>query len=176
LTLPRPCRKFFIPPPSRTTECDYYLDSLSWLDCRGINGLVPFGSYTWETVATVVNSTASTNIRVVATSPKEPLPSGMDDEGATQWVAFSFVGPEAKSASYIYWDPEAGIGYRQSRWTTFVSRWFDGWCCACGCCCTFSWVCRVLPGLQENEIARFGWKVEQRIVDRSVVPSCTQLK
>ena len=41
-------------------------------------------------------------IQVVATSPT-------DDGG--QIIAYSFIGDGAHSASEIYWDPQAGIGY-----------------------------------------------------------------
>lgn len=68
-------------------------------------GVIPFGEYTWADFAEVGNSTNSTDmeiIEVVATSP----------EGADSTeIAFSFVGA-GMGASKIYWDPEAGVGYR----------------------------------------------------------------
>jgi hypothetical protein len=92
-------------------------------------GIIPFGEYTWEETAEVIelasNGTASnetttdiqrsgdgvgvpTTIRVVATSPISADDSEIMPE---RRIAFSFVGDAAISASNIYWDPEAGIGY-----------------------------------------------------------------
>jgi hypothetical protein len=60
-------------------------------------------------------------ITVVATSSsvvKEANDKGENDKGSEasrgmtkETIAFSFVGSKAKSASTIYWDPEAGINY-----------------------------------------------------------------
>ena len=92
-------------------------------------GFAAFGEYTWEENAEALttddfmdfNSTSSvqvarqgdgitmnetkTTIQVVATSPAE------EEEEGRQRIAYSFVGDGAQSASEIYWDPEAGIGY-----------------------------------------------------------------
>ena len=49
-------------------------------------------------------------IQVVATSPSDTMP----EEDGRQRIAYSFVGDGAQSASEIYWDAEAGIGYESS--------------------------------------------------------------
>ena len=99
-------------------------------------GFVPFGSYKWDGSAVAVDDASepgvivnlaeepvaveksmnafegfialgkqSETIQVVATSPMEY------GNETTQIIAYSFVGSSAQNASYIYWDPEAGIGY-----------------------------------------------------------------
>ena len=88
-------------------------------------GFEAFGEYTWDedaealtpevdlfdSISTVLvarqgdgvglSETKST-IQVVATSPTD---------GDGQIIAYSFIGDGAHSASEIYWDPQAGIGY-----------------------------------------------------------------
>jgi hypothetical protein len=73
-------------------------------------GLVPFGEFSWATTADVivrnatnVNETAA--IEVIATS------STNNSSETEQLIAFSFVGDAAKSVAYLYWDPQAGVGY-----------------------------------------------------------------
>jgi len=83
---------------------------ISFADATRELGFVPFGSYTWKDTAEVVTAPgpatrqASTTktIDVVATSPSNQAYENM--------IAFSFVG--AQLAEDIYWDPEAGVGYR----------------------------------------------------------------
>jgi hypothetical protein len=78
-------------------------------------GVIPFGEYTWEVTAeaTVGEETSTpTTISVVATSPQTDLVDTPNP--AQQWIAFSFVGDGAMSASNIYWDPETGVGYSGS--------------------------------------------------------------
>jgi hypothetical protein len=73
-------------------------------------GVTPFGEYTWDDSAMVIDpnatntTTVSENvtISVVATSP-------LDTE--SDWIAFSFIGDAAKFADDIYWDPEMGVNY-----------------------------------------------------------------
>lgn len=109
-------------------------------------GFVPFGSYKWDGAAEVVSTDKegglSTNteeslplavekaanpyqgfvklnkysraIRVIASSPMEY------GNETTQLIAYSFVGSAAHNASYIYWDPEAGIGYEETDETEYV--------------------------------------------------------
>lgn len=92
---------------------------------------VPFGEYTWQHTAQVrsLNATGSLNateeegallaetIEVIASSPKmdssvaTSRSSNLQETKKTEVIAFSFVGQAARSASSIYWDPEAGIGY-----------------------------------------------------------------
>lgn len=102
-------------------------------------GFVPFGSYKWDGSAEAAESDtppgtttnlelepisveksanpyegfismakASETIQVIATSPTEY------GNETTQIIAYSFVGSAAQNASYIYWDPEAGIGYEET--------------------------------------------------------------
>jgi len=72
-------------------------------------GITPFGVYTWDDSAMVIdpNATDTTvfenvTISVVATSPLDT---------ASDSIAFSFIGDAAKSADDIYWDPTTGINY-----------------------------------------------------------------
>ena len=85
-------------------------------------GVIPFGEYTWEETAEAIEPTSNetttalqrsgvgvpATIRVVATSPTPT------EIMAARRISFSFVGDAAISASNIYWDPEAGIGYSES--------------------------------------------------------------
>jgi hypothetical protein len=96
-------------------------------------GIIPFGEYTWEETAEAIepasNETttalqrseagvpAATAIRVVATSPDS---TDNSESMPGRRIAFSFVGDAAISASNIYWDPEAGVGYSDS--TSGVGR------------------------------------------------------
>lgn len=87
---------------------------------------VPFGEFSWETTAQAksssVNGTVTvaaetervvdvaSTIQVIATSPPifgERLPG----DKSSEYIAFSFIGEAARSATEIYWDPEAGVGY-----------------------------------------------------------------
>jgi hypothetical protein len=97
---------------------------------QDVVGIIPFGAYTWEETAeaippTTPNETTTdgtaiqrlagdgavpATIRVVATSP----PTETSEIMQARRIGFSFVGDAAISASNIYWDPEAGIGYSQS--------------------------------------------------------------
>ncbi|CAB9499278.1 expressed unknown protein [Seminavis robusta] len=105
-------------------------------------GFVPFGSYSWETMAEVVEtdavimvdeeSTSSTvqksgiigsavgkpyqTIQVVATSPVDASSNETTSSSfeMAETIAYSFVGSLAQNASYIYWDPSAGVGYSES--------------------------------------------------------------
>jgi hypothetical protein len=107
-------------------------------------GFVPFGSYKWDGSAEAVESDApgamsdlqlqpiavdksvnpyegfitlgkpSKTVQVIATSPLEY------GNETTQVIAYSFVGSAAQNASYIYWDPEAGIGYEATDDAEFV--------------------------------------------------------
>lgn len=77
---------------------------------EAVGGVAPFGDFTWEQEALVLNSTNVT-IDVIATSP-------IDNSNL---VAFSFVGDDAQGAGDIYWDPDVGVGYRDVRArTTFA--------------------------------------------------------
>lgn len=94
-----------------------------------------FGFYTWETVATV----NATDRRVVAYqrcryAPKELIfdEDTGEFDAEKQLVALSLVGQQAKSASSIYWDPEAGISYctirrgrLQSLWSPLLCGWLS---------------------------------------------------
>lgn len=78
----------------------------------GTNGFIPFGQYTWDDVATVIDanstdtgSSENATIQVIATSP-------LESSTTSESIAFSFVGDAAHSAADIYWDPEAGIQYK----------------------------------------------------------------
>jgi hypothetical protein len=85
-------------------------------------GIIPFGEYTWEETAEAIEPASDetttalqrsgvgvpATIRVVATSPTPT------EIMAARRISFSFVGDAAISASNIYWDPEAGIGYSES--------------------------------------------------------------
>jgi hypothetical protein len=86
---------------------------ISFDDVVDTVGYVPFGEYTWAETAQV-NGTEST-VAVVATSPASPsfLVLG-DSDVMIDEIAFAFVGENAQGASDIYWDPEAGIGYKSS--------------------------------------------------------------
>lgn len=92
-------------------------------------GFSTYGAYTWAESADSIHSiggdssnctvsisrqgflTADNSdcvdetIHVIATSPTQV------EEDGSQKIAYSFVGEGAKSASEIYWDPEAGIEY-----------------------------------------------------------------
>ncbi len=111
------------PPASRTAR-DVII---SFKEAQDVIGVTPFGEYTWEQTAEVIapvvsNETTAiqrlgieqvgipTSISVVATSPTYIE----NTENSQQRIAFSFVGDAAISASNIYWDPEAGIGYFES--------------------------------------------------------------
>jgi hypothetical protein len=111
------------PTPASRTARDVII---SFEEAQDAVGVIPFGEYTWEQTAEVVetfsNETTSiqrsgieqvgipTTISVVATSPTYIE----NTANSQQWIAFSFVGDAAISASNIYWDPEAGIGYFES--------------------------------------------------------------
>jgi len=99
---------------------------VSFQEVTSVMGAVPFGEFTWEesaqakseavngtvTVATEVERAAelTSTIQVVATSP--PIVSDrLPGDKSSEFIAFSFVGDAARSASEIYWDPEAGVGY-----------------------------------------------------------------
>ena len=61
-----------------------------------------------DTNSSGTNSTTSPmseTIAVIATSPSTNI---------TNAIAFSFVGGPAQTAANIYWDPEAGIGYKEA--------------------------------------------------------------
>jgi hypothetical protein len=111
---------------------------ISFGEAQDVVGVIPFGEYTWEETAEVIEPAASSNetitetqrsagvdagvptsIRVVATSP-----TSADDSEITKErrIAFSFVGDAAMSASNIYWDPEAGIGYSGENSSGHVGR------------------------------------------------------
>jgi hypothetical protein len=73
----------------------------------------PFGEYSWLDSAVAADGNGTVTIAVVATSPpSSDSPPGNKDD-MRDWIAFSFVGEGAHS-DYIYWDPEAGIGYAAS--------------------------------------------------------------
>jgi hypothetical protein len=86
-------------------------------------GIIPFGEYTWletaevlelasnETTTDIQRSGEPTTISVVATSP---ISANNSEIMPGRRIAFSFVGDAAISASNIYWDPEAGIGYSEN--------------------------------------------------------------
>jgi hypothetical protein len=76
---------------------------ISFAEAVDTVGVVPFGEFTWVNFAQVSNTDET--IDVLATS------SDSDDY---QRIAFSFVGAAAQSASDIYWDPQAGIGYAEA--------------------------------------------------------------
>ena len=106
-------------------------------------GFEAFGEYTWDEAAEALtpgfdfvdsNNTilversgfdmgpeeTKSTIEVIATSPT-------DSDG--QIIAYSFVGDGAHSATEIYWDPQAGIGYssalgRQVSFTTLALSLF----------------------------------------------------
>ncbi|KAL7567427.1 hypothetical protein ACA910_021389 [Epithemia clementina (nom. ined.)] len=65
------------------------------------DGVTASGAYSWAREAREMGS--KTKLQVVAT-----IPEGRD------WVAYSFVGPDAHSATDIYWDPQAGISYSEA--------------------------------------------------------------
>jgi hypothetical protein len=111
------------PPPASRIARDVMI---SFEEAQDAVGVIPFGEYTWEQTAEVIetfsNETTAiqrsdieqvgipTTISVVATSP-----TYLENTASSQqWIAFSFVGDAAISASNIYWDPEAGIGYSES--------------------------------------------------------------
>jgi hypothetical protein len=87
-------------------------------------GITPFGEYTWDDSAMVIDpnatdvnatdTTASENvtISVVATSPLDTTSNS---------IAFSFIGDAAKSADDIFWDPETGINYASGSVQTALS-------------------------------------------------------
>ena len=110
---------------------------ISFEDATQAIGVIPFGEYTWESLADVstnnVNLTSDANeesyinvtglenmqvekdtIRVVGTSPTK-----LGNE-TSQLIAYSFVGSAAHNASEIYWDPEAGIGYSSAMGSAFL--------------------------------------------------------
>jgi hypothetical protein len=110
---------------------------ISFDQAQDASGIIPFGEYTWQETAEAIEPAASNEtgtaiqrsaggvvvpatIRVVATSAPTPTNNSEDnseDNSETmpaQRIAFSFVGDAAISASNIYWDPEAGIGYSES--------------------------------------------------------------
>ena len=112
------------PTPLSRTAMDVII---SFEEAQDAVGVIPFGEYTWEQTAEVLvepvsNETTAiqrsgieqvgipTTISVVATSPTYIE----NTANSQQWIAFSFVGDAAISASNIYWDPEAGIGYFES--------------------------------------------------------------
>ncbi|KAL7563686.1 hypothetical protein ACA910_004089 [Epithemia clementina (nom. ined.)] len=65
------------------------------------DGVTASGAYSWAREAREMGS--NTILQVVATSTE-----------GSDWVAYSFVGPAAHSATDIYWDPEAGISYSEA--------------------------------------------------------------
>jgi hypothetical protein len=100
---------------------------ISFDEAQDTVGIIPFGEYTWDETAEVIVPAASSNetttetqrsgvdvagvpttISVVATTPTSTNTSEITRE---RRIAFSFVGDAAISASNIYWDPEAGVGY-----------------------------------------------------------------
>jgi hypothetical protein len=120
---------------------------ISFQEAQDAIGIVPFGEYTWEETAEVIEPPVSnettaiqrsgieqagipTTISVVATSPTFIQNTA---ENSQQWIAFSFVGDAAISASNIYWDPEAGIGYSQSSDADPISSAFLALCGAVTC-------------------------------------------
>jgi hypothetical protein len=95
---------------------------ISFEDASNAIGFVPFGEYTWQETAEVMEAAKETNsgtnsttspmsetIAVIATSPSP----NMNDAESSNEIAFSFVGGPAQTAVNIYWDPEAGIGYEE---------------------------------------------------------------
>jgi hypothetical protein len=105
-------------------------------------GFIPFGEYTWATTAEAtggsnagsamdgMNGTASmmergamvgdnqtTSIPVVASIATGTTDT---DNSTGEEIAFSFVGA-GQGASRIYWDPEAGIGYKSTSSSTSLS-------------------------------------------------------
>ena len=105
--------------------------------------LVPFGEFTWQDTAQAIDNTTETTsngnvsvqveraaelgttIQVVATSP--PIVSERQPgDKSSEFIAFSFVGEGARSASEIYWDPEAGVGYGTSTSTSGAERVLSG--------------------------------------------------
>jgi hypothetical protein len=91
---------------------------ISFEDTSKAIGFVPFGKYTWQETAEVMDAAKDTNsttspmsetIAVIATSPSP----NMTDAVSSNEIAFSFVGGPAQTAANIYWDPEAGIGYEE---------------------------------------------------------------
>lgn len=101
--------------------------------------LVPFGEFTWQDNAQAIDNTTQTTsngnvtvqveraaelgttIQVVATSPPVQGERQPGDK-SSEFIAFSFVGEGAQSASEIYWDPEAGVGYGTPTSTSGVDR------------------------------------------------------
>jgi hypothetical protein len=92
---------------------------ISFGDASNAIGFVPFGEYTWQETAEVMDAAKDTNsttspisetIAVIATSPTP----NMNAEESSNEIAFSFVGGPAQTAANIYWDPEAGIGYEEA--------------------------------------------------------------
>jgi hypothetical protein len=100
---------------------------ISFDEAQDTVGIIPFGEYTWDESAEVIEPAASANetttetqrsgvdvagvpttISVVATSPTFTDTSEITKE---RRIAFSFIRDAAISASNIYWDPEAGVGY-----------------------------------------------------------------
>jgi hypothetical protein len=83
---------------------------ISFEDVSNAIGFAPFGEYTWQETAEVMDANSTTSsmsetIAVIATSPST---------NTTNAIAFSFVGGPAQTAANIYWDPEAGIGYEEA--------------------------------------------------------------
>ena len=101
--------------------------------------LVPFGEFTWQDNAQAIDNTTQTasngnvtvqveraaelgtTIQVIATSPPVQGERQPGDK-SSEFIAFSFVGEGAQSASEIYWDPEAGVGYGTPISTSGVDR------------------------------------------------------
>ena len=121
---------------------------ISFADALDTTGTMPFGEFTWANDAIVMemdamNATTATSkkvpveasvdgetIRVIATSPFVATPLFMSDSGtratSVEMIAFSFIGPAAPSAQYLYWDPEAGIGYSGTSAAPPASSIFSG--------------------------------------------------
>lgn len=88
--------------------------------------VIPFGEFSWQTTAQAIDDTTvetangtvaversaqlGTTIQVVATSPPV-LGERQPGDKSSEYIAFSFVGEGSRSASEIYWDPQAGIRY-----------------------------------------------------------------
>lgn len=101
--------------------------AISFQEATSILGAVPVGEFTWaktaearsESVNGTVNATVSvqaervadltSTIQVVATSPPIVAERQPGDK-SSEFIAFSFIGKGARSASEIYWDPQAGVG------------------------------------------------------------------
>lgn len=100
---------------------------VSFDDALETTGVRPFGEFTWATEAVVTKPTNDTvdetdepELAVMSattdsnTTETETVPIRVvaTSDGARR-LAFSFVGPSAKNAPDIFWDPETGVAYAE---------------------------------------------------------------